>query len=102
MNPSAGPNGRFTSAGFDCRDERELVQRDILSSQVIEDMKSMLWIITDGVGSEHGIKHEEIWVLYSVENGGGVLDVLDGRGKKLAGEKRKAVETSLDHGPMEL
>lgn len=53
------------------------------SPQVIENNKSLFRFVTNGIGSEHGIEHEEIRVSIVVENGGRIFDVLNGRGESL-------------------
>lgn len=68
----------------------------------MENKKSMLWMITDGMSSENGIEHKEIWVLYVVENGGRVSNVSNGRGEKFACGERNAVESGLEHVAMDL
>lgn len=72
------------------------------SPQVIEKNKSLFRFVTIGIGSEHSIEHEEIWVLNVAENGGRIFDVLNGRGEKLAQGERGVVKTGLHHRAMDL
>lgn len=72
------------------------------SPQVIEHNKSLFRFVTNGIGSEHGIEHEEIRVSNVVENGGRIFDVLNGRGEKLAQGERDVVKTGLHRRAMDL
>ncbi len=67
-----------------------------------ENTRSLLWVIPNGIASEHGIEHVQIGVLYIIENGGCVFHVLDRTRKKLAQSEGDMVKASLDHKAMDL
>lgn len=102
MDALPGPNGQFPSARFEGRDERELVERNSSGPDGIEENKSLFWVFTDGIGSEHGVVDEEVWGFDLMEDGASVGSVQYGGSKKLAQREGDEVESGLDHVGVDL